>query len=164
MYKLSFFAYIKNMKNKFIKYVYILLPVVLGGLIGFITKDYIDYQSLNRPPLSPPKILFPIAWTIIYLLMGFAYYNYKKEYNINNDSTTKIYYIQLIVNLLWSVIFFVFKLRFIAVLWIITLLVLIILLYCKFFEKTRLSSYLLIPYIIWTTFATYLTIGIYILN
>lgn len=164
MYNPSFFTYINNMKNKFMKYVYIFLPVLLGGLIGFITKDYIDYQSLNRPPFSPPKILFPIAWTIIYLLMGLSFYSYKKNYNSDDDSTTKVYYVQLIVNLLWIIIFFVFKLRFVAILWIITLLVLIIILYRKFLNKNKISSYLLIPYIIWTTFATYLTIGIYILN
>ena len=164
LYKSSFFSYTNSMINKFKKYVYILFPVVLGGLVGLIINKYIDYSTLSKPPVSPPKILFPIVWTIIYLLMGISYYIYKREYNEKGDITTYIYYIQLIVNILWSFIFFVFKLRFLAVLWIILLLLFVILLMIKFYEKNKLSTYLNILYLLWVMFATYLTIGIYILN
>lgn len=145
------------------KLFYLFFPIIIGSIVGFITKDYIDYSSLIKPPLSPPKILFPIIWSIIYLLLGISYYLFKKNTG-DYKSIDFIYYIQLIVNYLWSFIFFVWKLRFLATIWIIILLLLILVLYKAYYNKSRISSYLLIPYIIWTTFATYLTIGIYILN
>ena len=82
------------------KLFYIFLPIVLGSIIGFITKNSIDYNTLVKPPLSPPSIIFPIMWSILYILMGISYYIYRK-YNDNKI----LYYAQLFVNLLWSIIF-----------------------------------------------------------
>lgn len=146
--------------NKLKKYFYILLPIILGSIVGLITSKYIDYQYLNKPLLSPPKILFPIIWSIIYILLGISYYLYKKR----NIKTSYIYYISLFVNLMWSIIFFIFKLKFISVLWIIILDILVYLMIKKFKKLNKISFYLNIPYFIWCLFATYLTIGIYILN
>ena len=146
----------KIIKNLF----YLFLPILSGTIIGLITSNFMDYTSLIKPPLAPPNILFPIIWSIIYLLMGIAYYFYKN----NNNDTNYIYYIQLIVNLLWSIIFFILKWRFISILWIILLDILIILTMKIFKNNSKISFYLFIPYILWCLFATYLTIGIYILN
>lgn len=146
--------------NKLKKYFYILLPIILGSIVGLITSKYIDYQYLNKPLLSPPKILFPIIWSIIYILLGISYYLYKKR----NIKTSYIYYISLFVNLMWSIIFFIFKLKLISVLWIIILDILVYLMLKKFKKLNKISFYLNIPYFIWCLFATYLTIGIYILN
>lgn len=140
----------------------IFLPLILGGFVGFIINGFIDYTELVKPPLAPPKILFPIAWSIIYLLMGISYYLYRKEYN--DEKTIKLYYIQLAVNLFWSIIFFVFKWRLVSIFWIVLLDVLVIGLVRRFFETKKISAYLNIIYIVWIVFATYLTIGIYILN
>lgn len=142
---------------------YLFFPIVIGSVIGFIINKYIDYSTLVKPPLSPPKLLFPIMWSIIYLLLGISYYLYKKN-NIDNKEINYIYYLQLIVNYLWSIIFFVWKLRFVAIIWIILLFLLVIILYKKYINKYKLSAYLLIPYIIWCIYATYLAIGIYLLN
>lgn len=139
---------------------YIFLPIILGSVIGLLTSNFSDYNALIKPPLAPPKIVFPIVWSIIYLLMGIAYFIYKK----NNDKTNYIYYIQLAVNLLWSIIFFILKWKFISVLWIILLDILIILTMKTFKRNSKISYYLFIPYLIWSIFATYLTIGIFILN
>jgi len=140
----------------------IFLPLILGGIVGFIISGFIDYTELVKPPLAPPKILFPIAWSIIYLLMGISYYLYRKEYN--DEKTIKLYYIQLAVNLFWSIIFFVFKWRLVSIFWIVLLDILVITLVQRFLETKKISAYLNIIYIIWILFATYLTIGIYILN
>ena len=148
------------MKKFIINAYYILLPIILGSLVGFLIKDYMDYQMLLKPPFSPPKIVFPIAWSIIYLLMGLAYFFYKRKI----DDKNYIYYIQLIVNLFWSIIFFVFKWRFVSILWIVLLDILVILTMKKFKEYSKVSVYLFIPYLLWILFATYLTIGIFILN
>jgi len=140
----------------------IFLPLILGGIVGFIISGFIDYTELVKPPLAPPKILFPIAWSIIYLLLGISYYLYRKEYN--DEKTIKLYYIQLAVNLFWSIIFFVFKWRLVSIFWIVLLDILVITLVQRFLETKKISAYLNIIYIIWILFATYLTIGIYILN
>ena len=142
------------------KIFYLFFPLVLGSIVGILINNSIDYNTLNKPILSPPSIIFPIMWTILYILMGISYYIYRKY----NNNYNLIYYVQLFVNLLWSIIFFTFKLRLLGVFWILLLLILIIILYKDFNRYNKISSYLLIPYIIWVVFATYLTIGIYILN
>lgn len=146
----------KKLKNAF----YILLPIILGSIIGLTTSKYIDYQYLNKPLLSPPKILFPIMWSIIYILLGISYYLYKKK----TDKTSYIYYVGLFVNLMWTILFFVFKLRFVSIIWILLLDILVYLILREFKKVNKISFYLNIPYFIWCLFATYLTIGIYILN
>lgn len=142
----------------------IFLPLILGSLVSIIIKNSIDYQDLIKPPFAPPKIVFPIAWTIIYLLMGISYYLFKKKFIFNTSLHSKIYYTQLFVNLLWSIIFFVFKWRFIAILWILLLDYLVIYMIKLFKDKLPLSAYLNYFYLLWIFFATYLTIGICILN
>ena len=152
------------MKNILKKGFYIFFPLVIGGIVSIIIKNHLDYSILNKPPLSPPKLIFPIAWSIIYLLMGISYYLFRKDYPNNEDKITFLYYFQLFINALWSIIFFLFKWRFLAIIWILLLLALIVWLTMLLYQKVKISSYLYIPYIIWVIFATYLTIGIYILN
>lgn len=142
---------------------YLFLPIILGSLIGIIIAPYIDYTTLVKPILSPPGYLFPIIWSIIYLLMGISFYLYKKNAK-NCYSLEKYYYVQLIVNILWSVFFFIFKWRLFTILWTILLLFLVIKLFILYLKRYKLSAYLNIFYLIWLLFATYLTIGIYILN
>lgn len=145
------------------KLLYILTPLIGGSIVGLIINKSIDYNYLVNPPLSPPSYLFPIVWNILYLLIGISYYIYRK--NNNDDSLTiKLYYIQLILNYLWSIIFFTLKLRTLAVIWIIILAITIIYLMIRFYKEERTSFYLLIPYILWVLFATYLNIGIVVLN
>lgn len=142
---------------------YLFLPLILGSLVGFVMSGSIDYNELVKPMFSPPSWLFPVAWSIIYLLMGISYYLLKKEYEeLRLESV--IYYIQLAVNLLWSIIFFVLKLRLFAAVWIVLLDILVIIMIYLFMKKKRISAYLNIPYLLWILFATYLTFGIYLLN
>lgn len=149
------------MKNKWIKN--ILIPVILGGIVGLILSQFMDYNILNKPLLSPPGFLFGIAWTILYILMGVSYSILDINALIDNE-IKKIYYLQLAVNLLWPIIFFVLKLRLISCIWIILLIILIVFMIIKFYRKNKLSAYLQIPYLLWTIYATYLNIGIYLLN
>lgn len=149
----------KLLKNLF----YLFFPIILGSITGILLQNNTFNNTLNMPPFSPNRVLFPIVWSILYLLMGISYYLYKKEYRENNlvDFT---YYLQLFVNIGWSFIFFLFKLRFLAIVWIILLLILVIILILLFRITKKISAYLNIPYLIWIIFATYLTVGIYILN
>ena len=151
------------MSPKLKKLFYLFLPILLGTIVGFIISPKEYYTNLVKPPLSPPSILFPIMWTIIYLLMGISFYILKNN-NEMDDTTEKIYYTQLFVNILWSIIFFVFKLKLLSCLWIILLDILVIIMVYRFFKKNKLSAYLNFLYVAWILFATYLTIGIYVLN
>lgn len=149
--------------KKYIKYaIYLLLPVIGGSIIGFLINNSIDYKILEKPPLSPPSIIFPIAWTIIYILMGISYFLYKRK--DSDKYLDVIYYLQLFFNYMWSIIFFILKWRIVSIIWILLLDILVILLIKKFLDKNRISAYLNIPYLLWLIFATYLNIGIYILN
>lgn len=151
------------MMNKIKKLGQLLFPLALGGLVSLIIKNKIDYQYLVKPPASPPKLAFPIAWSLIYLLMGISYYKLNKDSNVS-PLEKGVYYTQLAVNALWSIIFFLFKLRLLACLWIIILDVLVLWMIKLFYKKNKISAYLNLPYLIWILFATYLTIGIYFLN
>ena len=141
---------------------YLFFPIIMGSLVGFAISNYMDYKYLVQPPLSPPSWLFPIMWTIIYLLMGIGYFLYRKDYN--NEKTKIIYYTQLFINLLWSLIFFVWRLRLFSIIWIILLDIFVIWMIICFMKEKKVSAYLNTIYLIWILFATYLTIGIYFLN
>ena len=149
----------KIIKNIF----YLTFPLILGIISGLITRNNIDYSNLNKPPLSPPGIVFPIVWTILYILIGISYYLYKNntETNIVEEVT---YYLQLFLNFTWTIIFFTLKLRFLAIIWILALSISIYTLITLFLQKYKPSAYLLIPYLIWCLFATHLTVGTYLLN
>lgn len=140
-----------------------LFPLIIGGIVGMITSGYMDYNDLIKPTLSPPGIVFPIAWTIIYLLIGISYTLLKEKGEVPKE-TKQLYYTQLIFNYLWTFIFFVFRLRLLSVLWIIILDVLVIIMTYQFYKQNKLSGILLIPYVLWLFFATYLNISIYFLN
>lgn len=141
----------------------ILITVIVGGISGAITSGFIDYETLKQPPLSPPSTLFPIVWTILYILMGVSYGILKNDRKIDKE-INMIYATQLFTNVTWPIIFFVFKWRFLAIIWILVLLGLIIYMAMKFYRKNKSAGLLQIPYILWTIFATYLTIGVYVLN
>ena len=141
----------------------ILIPVIVGVVVGFITSNFIDYNSLTQPPLSPPSIAFPIVWSILYVLMGVSY-GILKSNSLVDSNINFIYYLQLFVNALWSIFFFVLKWRFFAFLWILLLFVLVIIMIIKFYNKNKLAGLLQIPYVLWVAFATYLNLSIYLLN
>lgn len=151
------------MKNILRSAFYLFLPIVLGSIVGFLISGHIDYMSLTQPPLAPPKLAFPIAWSIIYLLMGISFFLFKRDFP-NDLKVDLVYYIQLFINLLWSIIFFIWKARLFASFWIVLLDIVVIYLIYLFYQRKRISAYLNIPYLLWILFATYLTIGIYILN
>ncbi len=141
----------------------ILVPVIIGAIIGFITSSSIDYNNLQRPPLAPPGYLFPIIWTILFVLMGISY-GILKNKNLVDERINSIYYLQLAVNALWSIFFFTFKWRLFSFIWIILLDVLIVIMIFRFFNKNKLAGLLQIPYLLWAVFASYLNLAIYFLN
>ena len=150
--------------NKIIIYIKsIIVPLLVGGLISFVTSKYIDYNSLIQPTWAPPSFLFPIVWTILYILMGISY-GILKSNALLDSKTTTIYYLQLFVNALWSVFFFIFKWRLFAFIWILLLIVLVFLMIKNFYSKNKVAGLLQLPYLLWIIFASFLNLTVYLLN
>lgn len=141
----------------------IIIPVALGAVVGLIISGFMDYNELEKPVLAPPPILFPIVWSILYVLMGVSYGILKDKKLLDGD-VTLVYYAQLAVNLLWPIFFFVFKWRLFAFIWIVVLAILVIIMAVRFYRKDNTAGLLQVPYIMWTLFASYLNLFIYILN
>ena len=145
----------------------IAMPVGGGILVGLITKGSMNtYDALKKSLLTPPDIVFPIVWTILYILMGLAAYRiYMNNKAGKSDYNGYFYYlIQLLVNFLWAIVFFNLRLYGISFIIIVALLVLIIITTIKFFKVDKIAGSLMVPYIIWVTFASYLTLYVWIFN
>ena len=132
-----------------------------GGIVTYAGMS--GFEAAKQPPLSPPSFLFPIVWTILYILMGVSYGMIRQKGRLES-SDSLIYYLQLGVNLLWPIAFFVLKWRLFAFFWIILLDVLVLVMLFRFYSKDRTAGLLQIPYAVWVIFATYLNLGVYLLN
>ena len=141
----------------------ILVPLIVGGVVGIVISGAMDYNSLEKPSLAPPAIVFPIVWTIIYILMGISYGRLKVK-ELTNEKIDFIYYTQLVINALWSIFFFVFKWRLFSFFWILLLIVFVIWMIIEFYKKDKVAGLLQIPYLLWILFASYLNLSFYILN
>ena len=143
------------------------LPLAVGGLAGFLTRDSMKlFENLNQPPLSPPGWLFPVVWTVLYGLMGLASYLVLRS----GAETPQIrralgvYLLQLGFNFLWSILFFNLEWYLAAFFWLLALWALIFVTMVLFYKIRPLAGDLLLPYLLWVTFAGYLNYGIYLLN
>ena len=141
----------------------ILVPILLGSLVGFFISGNMMYEQMPKPFLAPPGIVFPIVWTILYALMGVSY-GILKNNNLVDAKTSFIYYGQLLVNLIWPVAFFVLDLKLFSFLWIILLIILVVAMIKIFYDKNKLSGLLQIPYLIWLCFAAYLNLSIFLMS
>ena len=142
----------------------IAIPLAVGGLAALLSGGMGQmYQSYIKPPLSPPGWVFGVVWPILYALMGYA------AYLISQSSGEKkwawgLYAVQLLVNFLWPIVFFRFEqvgaaLALLAVLWVLVLLTI-----KEFSMLSERAGDLLIPYILWLSFALYLNFGVFVLN
>lgn len=142
----------------------ILIPLLLGGLVGILTSPSNAYKEMIQPSFAPPGILFPIVWTILYILMGISFYIISESDNFLKNDAKFTYYLQLGVNLLWSFFFFTFKWYLFSAIWIIVLIILVINMIKKFISINKIAGYIQIPYLLWLLFALILNVSIYILN
>ena len=140
----------------------------VGALSALLTMGNMDlYSNINQPPLAPPAIVFPIVWTILYILMGISaaiIFTNRSKNRIDADNGLLVYGLSLILNFFWSIIFFNLRAFLFSFIWLIVLwgtILATILLYRK---VNKLAAYLQIPYLLWVTFAGYLNFSIYLLN
>jgi benzodiazapine receptor len=145
----------------------ILIAEGLGALSGFLSMNPNEtYQSFNKPSFSPPSYVFPIVWTILFFLMAVAAYRIWMQGKSGADvrKALVLYVIQLILNFSWSIIFFRFNLMGLAFFELLLLLVFILLTAFEFYKHDKIAAYLMIPYIIWVSFAAVLNYTIWMIN
>jgi tryptophan-rich sensory protein len=154
------------LKNKFLTFILFLIITFSASLIGgMATVNFKEpwYSSIIRPSFSPPDWIFAPVWTTLYLMMTIAIWLFWHSKN-RDMKTIYIYFIHIIINTTWSITFFVFHKILISVLVLVTLIIMIIILIKNFKRVNLISSYLMIPYLLWSCFALVLNLSIYYLN
>lgn len=172
----------KKIGKTLVYIVSIVAALVAGGISSvFAMSAMKEYGALKQPPLAPPSWLFPVVWTILFVLMGVSaariYIIGKQDRsggtvrcgddsNIGGQAACalRIYLVQLILNMLWTPLFFTLNLRLAAFVLLVMLLITVIVMTCRFFKLDKVSGILMLPYIAWLLFAGYLNLGTYILN
>lgn len=153
--------------NKKLLCVCLIVPLAAGGAAALLTGGGMKmFETLSKPPLSPPGWLFPVAWTVLYILMGIASYC-AAVFGKAKESVKKalaLYGIQLLFNFLWPVFFFGWSMYLFAFIWLAALWLLILATAAYFYRLSKRAGALLVPYLLWTAFAGYLNWGIYLLN
>lgn len=149
--------------NRVKSIVFTALPVVVGALSAAIAGD-MSSKDYAQPPLSPPGWVFPVVWTALYLMMGYASYLVYRDCDYLLNDAMKCFFYQLFVNFCWSIVFFRFEFYTAAVVVLAALLLLTIGTTVQFFGINKTAGKLMIPYIAWLAFALYLNIGVAVLN
>lgn len=142
----------------------ILIPLAIGGISALLGGSTAMFDNVNKPWFAPPAIVFPIAWGILYTLMGISSYLVYVSDNEYKTTGLVFYALQLIVNMFWSMIFFRFENFFFAFVWLLLLLLLVLVMMYYFYKSNKTAFYLQIPYVLWLVFATILNYAIYTLN
>ena len=146
---------------------WIILAEAVGALSGWLTREGSKaYQTtIQQPPLSPPGVVFPIVWGILFALMGIAAARiYMAPTSLARSRSLRLFFLQLFFNFFWSIIFFNLQAFGFALLWLLVLWVLILLMILTFRKTDPLAAWLQLPYLLWVTFAAYLNFGVWILN
>lgn len=137
----------------------------VGGLSALLTKQSMPiYSALNLPPLAPPSWVFPIVWTVLFVMMGTAAALIWRSNGEIFDTSLILYAVQLGVNFFWTIIFFNLQAFFFAFIWLLLLTVLIIVVAVLFYRQYKAAGWLFLPYFAWVCFAGYLNFGVWVLN
>lgn len=144
------------------------IPLAVGGLSALLTAKNMDiYSELKTPPGSPPSVMFPIVWTVLYILMGISAALVRQNCRMDKNSADAglaFYALSLAFNFVWSILFFNMRAFVFSFVWLCGLLLLIALTIIKYKNVSKKAAYLQIPYLIWVIYAGYLNLGISILN
>lgn len=143
------------------------LPLAVGALAAILTRGGMEnFESMRKPLLSPPSWLFPVVWTILYALMGIASYLVcgSRASPARKRRALTVYGIQLAVNFFWPLLFFGLEAYLLVFVWLVLLWLLILLTMVMFSYISEAAGKLLVPYLLWVSFAGYLNLGVYLLN
>ena len=150
-------------KSKKTKIVFILISLAVGGLSAFLTRNNMNvFDAIQKPPLTPPAIVFPIVWTILFSLMGYGAARVYLEDPTSNG--IEVFGINLAVNFFWSSIFFNLQAYTFAFIWLLLLIAVVIVMIIKFYRVDKAAAYLQLPYLAWLLFAGYLNLYIALMN
>lgn len=140
------------------------ITFIVGSFFSWFTMNNMDaFKELNKP-VNVPGIIFPIVWGVLYLLMSISCYIVSESSDPARNKALIIYWVQLVINSIWSLIFFGFEMYLFAFIWLLILLISVIIMIVKFYKVDKKAAYLNIPYVLWIIFAGYLNLGIYLLN
>lgn len=141
-----------------------IITFIVGSFFSWFTMNNMDaFKELNKP-INVPGIIFPIVWGVLYLLMSISCYIVSESSDPARNKALIIYWVQLVINSIWSLIFFGFEMYLFAFIWLLILLISVIVMIVKFYKVDKKAAYLNIPYVLWIIFAGYLNLGIYLLN
>lgn len=144
------------------------IALFVGGVSAYVTMDAMDlYADIVKPSLAPPALLFPIVWTVLYVLMGISsalIYNKKQDDKNNVLNALIVYFISLLINFAWSPVFFIKRSFLFALILLIGLWISVLITILKYKKIKTAAAYLQIPYLLWCSFATYLNASVYFLN
>ncbi len=157
------------MWNKIKNYVYsIIATLAVGGLSALLTAGSRNvYSAAQKPPLSPPAWVFPVVWTILYVLMAVSFaivYTKRKNEPMMRRNALNVYALNLFFNFFWSIIFFDFNAYLLAFVWLLLLWFVIFVMFLNYYRTNKTAGLLLLPYLVWVTFAGYLNFGVWTLN
>jgi len=155
-----------NMKKAAIFMGCVFLTLLTGGVSGYLTAPEIEswYAGLNKPVFNPPNYLFGPVWTLLYIMMGVSFFIILQTATNNKGRCITVFAVQLILNFLWSIIFFNFHDIFFALFDIALLWASILVMILVFYKENKIAALLQVPYLLWVTFATALNIAILFLN
>ena len=140
------------------------IPLAAGGLSALLTCGSMEsFEALNKPTLSPPGWLFPVVWTVLFVLMGIASYLAAVSGGPNRTALT-VYGVQLLFNFVWPLLFFRLAQYLPAFIWLVILWALILVTAVLFYRISKPAGYLMLPYLAWVAFAGYLNLAIFLLN
>lgn len=143
----------------------LIVTLGVGALSALFVYGNVNvYSSLNLPPLAPPSWVFPVVWTVLYILMGISAYLIVVSGKDGRASAIHLYWAQLVVNFFWPILFFDMQNYLLALLWLLLLWVLVFVMIFRFKAIDKRAAYLQIPYLIWLTLAAYLNAGVVLLN
>ena len=145
----------------------IVIPLLVGGISALLTRGSMEtFATLVKPPLSPPGWIFPVVWTILYILMGTAAYLVvaSDASKAEQSKAISVYVNQLVVNFLWSTFFFQFGWYLFSFVWLVFLWILILITLVRFYRISKPAGLLFVPYLLWVSFAGYLNFAIWLLN
>ena len=150
-------------KSKKTKIIFILISLAVGGLSAFLTRNNMNvFDTIQKPPLTPPAVVFPIVWGILFTLMGYGAARVYLDAPTSNG--IEVFGVNLAVNFFWSIIFFNLQAYTFAFIWLLLLIDVVIVMIIKFYRVDKAAAYLQLPYLAWLLFAGYLNLYIALMN
>ena len=143
----------------------VVLALLAGGVASLVAGETSPlYTRLTAPPLAPPGWLFPVVWTVLYILMGLAAGLVARSDDLDRGIALAFFYLQLVMNVLWPLFFFRLEWLSVAAVWLLLLTVAVLATWRKFRAVNTVAGWLLVPYLLWCLFALYLNVGFAVLN